>query len=38
MLALQGMMSPRQVAMNRGKKVSDIVGRREGDMKGVEHV
>jgi small subunit ribosomal protein S5 len=28
--ALSGMMSPRAVAAKRGKKVGDIVGRREG--------
>ena len=28
--ALENLMSPRSVAAKRGKKVSDIVGRREG--------
>lgn len=34
MQALTSMMSPRQVAVNRGKKVSDIVGRRGEELKG----
>lgn len=34
MQALTSMMSPRQVAVNRGKKVSDLVGRRGDEHKG----
>ena len=34
MKGLQSMLSPRQVAVNRSKKVSDIVGRRGEEQKG----
>lgn len=38
MKALTDMQSPRQVAMNRGKRVSEIVSRRESEAKGIAEI